>query len=167
MRHNTLLNCRMNTKKCFSAIIYFVHFVSINIHFVRHRTLNILRSLSEWNRLSGSFNIFMSIIYMFPQIAPLNASIVTVRAFVRFFARMNSNMFPQCVKLSEFLFTELAWKWFITSVHLHMNSQSSCRFEAFGTLSTYEVKFSRVNFLSMFSNIIDPNIEILLPILIH
>ena len=122
-------------------------FFIINVHFESHRTLNILRSLSDWNRLSVSVNIFMSIIYMLPQIAPLNASIITVRAFVRFFSGMNSNMFPQCVKLSEFLVTELACKWFITSMHLHMNSQSSCRFEAFGTNSTYVVEFSGMNFL--------------------
>ena len=112
-----------------------------------HRTLNIPRGLSDLNQLFGNVDIFMSIIYMFLQIAPLNTSIITVRAFVRFFTSMNSNMFPQCGKVPEFLVTELTCKWFVTSVHLHMTSESSSRFEGFGTNSTHEVEFSYVNFL--------------------
>ena len=119
----------------FSDYLFFI----INVHFVRLRTLNIPRSLSDWNRLSGSINIFMFVIYMFPQITPLNASIITVRAFVRFFSCMNSSMVPQFIEFQEFLVTELTCKWFITSMNLHMNFQWSCRFEAFGTNSTYEV----------------------------
>ena len=112
-----------------------------------HRTLNIPRGLSDLNQLFGNVDIFMSIIYMFLQIAPLNTSIITMRALVRFFTSMNSNMFPQCGKVPEFLVTELTCKWFVTSVHLHMTSESSSRFEGFGTNSAYEVEFSYVNFL--------------------
>ena len=84
---------------------------------------------------------------MLLQIASFNTSIITVRAFVRFFSSMNSSVVPQFIEFSEFLVTELACKWFITSVHLHMTSESSSRFEGFGTNITHEVEFSYVNFL--------------------
>jgi len=141
---NSLLNSRMNTNKCFSAIICFL---LLNVHFVCHRTLNILRSLSDWNRLSGCFNIFMSVTYMFPQIAPLNASIIAVRAFIRFFSSMNSSMFPQFIELPESLLTKLTCKWSIIRVNLHMHSQSPRGNKSLGTNRTDVVEFSGMNFL--------------------
>ena len=89
---------------------------------------------------------------MLLQIALLNTSIITVRAFVRFFSSMNSSVVPQFIEFSEFLFTELACKWFITGVHLHMNIQSCYRFERFGTNSTHEGSFSHMNFLLLVFN---------------
>ena len=119
------------------------------VHHDSHRKLNcISRGLSDENHLSDNVDIFMSIIYMFLQIAPLNTSIITVRTFERLFSSVNSNMFPQFVSCHESLVTVLTYKWFITSVSLHMNSQSSGGFEALGTNRTYKVKFSRMNFLS-------------------
>ena len=122
-------------------------FLLVNEHFLRHRTLNIPRSLSYWNRLSGSVNIFMSVMYMFPQIAPLNASIIAVRAFKRFFSSMNSSMFPQFIELPESLLTKLTCKWSIISVNLHMNSQSPRGNKSLGTNRTDVVEFRAMNFL--------------------
>ena len=129
--------------------MFFSDYLSLllNEHFVCRRASNILRSLSDWNCLSGGVNIFMSVIYMFPQIAPLNASIITVRAFERFFSSMNSRMFPQFIELPESLLTKLTCKWSIISVSLHMNSQSPRGFESLGTNRTDVVGFSGMNFL--------------------
>ena len=115
-----------------------VYFIPTN---VRQRAFEVfcVLVLSDLNQLSGSVNIFMSIIYMLLQITPLNTSIITVRTFVRFFSGMNSNMFLQFVVLPESFVAELTCKWLVTSMNWHMKPQSSRRFESFITFSTLEV----------------------------